>query len=281
MKPRRCARPAQLMRAQSGFTLLELILVLVIMGLLAGTLAVFMRSPVDAYLDTGRRAAMSDAADTALRRMSRELRQALPNSVRSPTPQCIEFIPTRAGARYRVNDQTPGDNTGLDFSQADTQFNLLAQNSAWPSDQQLRAGDLVAIYNLGPGMNDAYTGDNTAVVSAVTDGPETVVRINAKQFPLASPSNRLHVIPGDEAVVSYQCLGGRLLRMSQYAPASCPASVTAPARQAVLADNVSSCNFSVGGDDLQRNSLLQLMLGLSQNNETIRLYSEVHISNVP
>lgn len=268
-------------RAHDGFTLLELIMVLVIMGLLAATLAVFIRSPVDAYLDTGRRAALSDAADTALRRMSRELRQALPNSVRSPNPQCIEFIPTRTGARYRVNDQIPGDNTGPDFSQADTQFNILAKNSAWPLDQQLRVGDLVAIYNLGPGMNDAYVADNTAPISAVTDGAETTLRISAKQFPLASPGSRLHVIPGDETVVSYQCLGGRLLRTSQYAPASCPATVSAPARQAVLADKVSSCDFSVGGDDLQRNSLLQLVLGLSHNDESIRLYSEVHISNVP
>ncbi|MCH8814298.1 MAG: hypothetical protein IH957_04250, partial [Chloroflexi bacterium] len=43
----------------------------------------------------------------------RDIRKALPNSVRNPSPDCIEFLPTRTGARYRVEDSTPGDSRFL------------------------------------------------------------------------------------------------------------------------------------------------------------------------
>lgn len=273
------------MPRQQGFTLLELIMVLVMLGAVSSMVAVFIRSPVDAYLDGNRRAALSDAADTALRRMSRELRQALPNSIRSPSANCIEFIPTRTGARYRANDLVEGDGSALDFSAADGRLNILAPNSAWTADQQVRAGDLIAVYNLGPGMNDAYSADNTATVTSVgsvNGGTETSLAITPKKFPLASAANRLHVIPGDEPVVAFQCIGGQLLRRSNHGlNNSCPLSVSAPGRQTLLASQVEDCEFLVGSADLQRNSLVQLVLTLQNNNETVRLYTEVHTSNVP
>lgn len=272
-------------KAQQGFSLIELVMVIVILGVLSSMVAVFIRSPVEAYFDTARRAALSDAADTALRRMSRELRQALPNSVRSASADCLEFIPTRSGARYRANDLVNADGTALDFSAADNSFQMLARHASWPSDQQIRTNDLVAVYNLGAGVNDAYVGDNTATVVAVApvgDGAETRISISPKRFPLASPGQRFHVIPGDQPVVAYQCLNGQLLRRSNHGMSnSCPASVSAPARETVLATQIASCTFSVGGDDLRRNSLVQLVINLESNRETIRLYNEVHISNVP
>jgi prepilin-type N-terminal cleavage/methylation domain-containing protein len=67
---------------QRGFTLVELIMVIVIMGVIGGMVSVFMKSPIDAYVDSARRAALTDVADTAVRRMARDIRKALPNSLR-------------------------------------------------------------------------------------------------------------------------------------------------------------------------------------------------------
>ena len=69
---------------QRGFTLIEIVMVIVIMGVVGGMVAVFMKSPIDAYFASARRAAMTDVADTTVRRMARDIRRALPNSLQTP-----------------------------------------------------------------------------------------------------------------------------------------------------------------------------------------------------
>lgn len=265
---------------QRGFTLIELVMVIIILGVVGSMVAVFMRAPIDAYFDTARRAALTDVADTALRRMARDIHKALPNSIRNPSTNCIEFIPTRTGARYRAQDSAAGNS--LDFSLADSGFNMLGRNSDLPADQRIRANDRIAIYNLGIAGADAYAADNTAVVSNVVDGTETAINLTAgKKFPLASPNNRFHVIPTEETIVSYVCSGNTLYRNTNYAYSpSCPAPTagTTP----VLANQVGACAFVYSGSDLQRNALVQMTIQLTnQAGESVNLYHEVHVNNTP
>ena len=65
-----------------GFTLVELIVVIVITAIIAATIAVFVRPAIDAYSDTRLRGELSDQADTALRRIVRDVRMSVPNSLR-------------------------------------------------------------------------------------------------------------------------------------------------------------------------------------------------------
>ena len=61
--------------------------------------------PIDSYVAQDRRARLTDAADTALRRMVRDIRLGLPNSVRVTTVGTtiyLEFLITRTGGRYRA-----------------------------------------------------------------------------------------------------------------------------------------------------------------------------------
>ena len=62
--------------------MIEMVMVIVIMGVIGGMVAVFLKSPIDAYTDSGRRAALTDMADTSARRMARDISKALPNSIR-------------------------------------------------------------------------------------------------------------------------------------------------------------------------------------------------------
>jgi MSHA biogenesis protein MshO len=100
-------------RNQRGTTLIELITVISILGVIASVASVFIRGPIDAYVDSTRRAALTDSADTAMRRIARDIRKALPNSTRIKNPvgltvddphvdECLEFIPTKMAGRYRA-----------------------------------------------------------------------------------------------------------------------------------------------------------------------------------
>lgn len=273
---------------QSGFTLVELIMVIVILGVIGGTVAVFMKRPIDAYFDTARRAGIADAADTTVRRMARDIRKALPNSIRLSGTQCIEFIPTRMGGRYRAQDIVVGDETSLKFDAADLSFNMLGLNASLPADQQIRAGggvnDVVAVYNLGIPGASAYLGNNTAVVTAVSVSPasatETQIQMvgNTLRFPLESASRRFHIIPGDELIVSYICSGGKLYRNTNYAyNTSCPAPV---AGTTPLIASEATCNFAYNNADI-RNGLVRLSLNFSSAGESASIYHEVHVNNTP
>jgi MSHA biogenesis protein MshO len=276
---------------QRGFTLVELVMVIVILGVISSLAAVFMRGPIEAYFATARRAALTDLADTVFRRLERDLRKALPNSIRTPLTvpanQCLEFIPTKTGGRYRADTTS----AGLNFDAADTLFNMLGHNSILPADQRILAGDYIAVYNLGPNVPgaDAYNQDNTALISIVgTDfqnaspvGWETPITIASKLFPLASGSNRFHVIPAAEHVVSYVCSGNKLYRTVNSSSFSSSGSCQ-PSGQ-ILATNVATCFFDSSGDDLSRNGLVRIVLQLKdgKNNESVQLQQEVHVDNTP
>lgn len=269
-----------------GFTLIEIIIVIVITGILGSMVAIFIKNPVDAYFASASRAALTDVMDTSVRRMSREIHKALPNSIRTPNNQCVEFIPTKTGGRYRADDSP----TSLSFDSANSSFNMLGSNLAWPLAQRIADGDIIAVYNLGiPGAN-AYEQDNTASVVGATSEAlspiETTINISSKLFPLASASSRFQVIPGNEKVVGFVCVGAGISATGQgtgtlYRNSSNTFSSVCAATGAVLANHVSACNFVYGSANLQRNALVQLTVNFSQRHETMSLYHEVHVNNTP
>ena len=280
---------------ERGFTLIELIMVIVIMGVIGGMVSVFMKSPIDAYFDSARRAALTDVADTVARRVARDVQRALPNSIRNPgdaSNQCLEFIPTKTGGRYRSAPDGSGAGDILDFSTTDSSFNMLGLNSALRSDQRIVGSDVIAVYNLGISGSDAYTGVNTAVVSSASEGTptlanETKITLTAgKQFPLVSGSSRFQVIPNDEKIVSFVCptsTPGNLVRNANYTyPASIDATTSCPTTGAILAKNV-TCTLVYSGSDLQRNAVVSMVLKVtdSSSGESVSLQHEVHVSNTP
>jgi MSHA biogenesis protein MshO len=105
-------------------TLIELIVVITITAIIATVLGVIVVRPIQSYQAQVRRAELVDAAEMALRRMGREIRLALPNSVRvrdslgnvdnvtcnAAGAICsLEILRTVDGARYRVDPGTvPG-----------------------------------------------------------------------------------------------------------------------------------------------------------------------------
>lgn len=278
---------------QQAFTLVEMVIVIAATGVMAAAVALFLRWPFQAYLDAARRAELTDTADTALRRIGRDLRVALPNSVRIAAAggaTCVEMLPTITGGRYRAALDNTGAGDILDFNFADASFDMLGPLPTLPG-QTIAPGQRVAIYNLGATSvgSDAYSGTNTNVIAGTLPNENKIIFAPAPQrFPLASPGNRFQVIAGP---VSYVCTPGAvdasgngtgtLTRVSGYgiaAPQACPPGGTA----APLVNNVTGCDIQytpLGAT--ARNAIVSMTLALTQSNETVSLYHEAHVSNAP
>lgn len=305
---------------EAGFTLIEMVMAIILLGVVGSMVAVFMKAPVDGYFDSARRAAMTDEADTVLRRVLREVRGALPNSLRQTTTSCIEFIPVKAVARYRAENAVTGG-LPMDFDAAGN-FDMLGLNSALSAEQQIVPGDVVVIHNLGAaGGSDAYSVtagvNNSGVVTAAAVLQENASAVGGTDItaptynstttlkpqetripmtwpsepPLESPSHRFFVVPGDEQMVAFICSGAApnmtLQRVGytslQNPVAQCKTSglTAGTASSTTLATGLSACTFDYVAVDLQRNGLIKINLGLTQGGETITLYQEGHVNNSP
>jgi len=267
-------------RLQSGFTLIEMIIVIVITGIVAAAVAVFMLAPTQSYFDSTRRAEMTDRVDNTLRRVGRDLRLALPNSVRVSTSganTAVEFLITRAGGRYRAAQTNTGAGDILDFSSgADNSFDVLGPGV------EVGAGDQIVIYNLGIPGADAYVGDTRRAYPGAGGMLSNIPYTSTgTPFPFTSPEDRFHVIAGSP--VSYNCdlATGRLTRHSGYAIAAAQSVPPAGAGD-LIAENVTACTFVY--DPLavaQRAGLIIMTLSITQAGESVNIYHTIHVNNVP
>lgn len=300
------AHPFTLAQRQHGFTLVEAVLVIVITGILSGMVALFIRLPVQGYIDSANRAQLTDAADLALRRMARDIRLALPNSIRlSPDSSSFEFLITKTGGRYRVADDPgagdflnfpdPTDATSVAAATADLTFDVIG---TMPIDrQQILIGDSIVVYNMGPGQDpaDAYIGGNRALVRVTpVSGSNTVTMDHnpfAAQNPvLASPSSRFQVITGP---VTYYCNGGvggtgTLTRYSGYPITAAQNGNATPTgtglSSALVTRNVVSCKFDYDNLANTHSGLIGLTIVLQtpgSSDGPVTLMHQVHVDNTP
>lgn len=274
---------------QRGFSLIELIVVIVLLGILGSTVAVFIESPVRAYFDSIRRARLTDAADTVTRRIARELQTALPNSVRvtaSGSTVFLELIPVRDVGRYRTLSSMGAEPSGvnpLNFSDGtDASFDVLGRAVTVPADAQL------VVFNLGSGAFDAYTGTNRRVI---TTAPGTATSIaftpTGAALPADAPEHRFYVVNN---AITYACTpasdgSGRIERFSGYSlqatqPAAVSAAPLATATRALVVDGVVACNFELG-NTLATLDQVTARLQLAEGGETTTLFVQVHLGNAP
>jgi MSHA biogenesis protein MshO len=265
-----------------GFTLIEVVIVIVLTGILSVVATSFI-TPLQGYFDALDRAELSDVADTALRRMGRELHAALPNSVRVDG-NYIEFVPTITGGRYRatvdpaVADPVCGSaGADLSFSGNDTCFEVIGTLSPAPA-----IGEEVVIYNTAPFY--VYADNNVAAIAPGSTAGNVVFA--SKQFPLESPGKRFQIIGRP---VTYACNDTTLWRYSGYSrQASQPTSIAtldglAEVVKARLATglNCAASNFSYMPGATQRAGLVTMSLTLANSSDSVTLLHQVHVQNVP
>jgi MSHA biogenesis protein MshO len=265
----------------------ELIVVIVITGILASVVGLFISGPIQGFIDQSRRAELVDAAQLALTRMGRDLRGALPNSVRI-SGTSLELLLTLDGDRYRVESPGAADDR-LSFSGTDTAFNTLAPLEL-PGGATFPVTASVAIYPLQQDGADPYdvtdgvmTAADTISVSSVVNNGQTEGRVQlatAHRFPFDSPTRRVFLVSGP---VTYRCDPPQLLRYEGYA-VSAAQPLPPGGTPVVIIGNVQSCAFAYSPGTAQRNAVVSVALALADPSvpaERVRLIRQILIGNVP
>jgi len=281
---------------QAGFSLFELILVILLLGIMAGGAGMLINTPIDAYSDQVRRQLLVDQAEMALRQIARDVRRALPNSIRTTTDGTIwalEMVNTIDGARYR--DEPGGiynaDTDILDFTKSDEEFNLLGLlNSA-----TLASGQRLVIYNTAPDniYSDAVSNANPGIITpAASTGFSLALSVNGIenhitmapspgfQFAQQSPGQRVFVVDGP---ISYICDpgSGLITRYSGYSYTVAQPTPPAGANEGPVVTRVIACSFNYTAGTAQRGGLITLEITLSDSGESVTLLHQVHVDNVP
>jgi len=281
-----------------------MIMVITITGIIGGMVAVFLNAPIQQYMDVARRAELTDIADMAVRRMARDLRTAVPNSLRLPNAAgstYVEMLPARTGGRYRAVQAgggtgcngVAGNRVGeaLSFNVADTCFGIIGPPIVFV------AGDGIVIGSTQSDGDPPY--DTTAAgvlrMYAGAGGSHPTVRIPAVVYPAFAEldSQRFFVVSDDQQAVTYACIGtlgtldanqdGQASLMRYWRYGFNVAQVAPPlagGSSAILAGKVSACNIKYDAVN-QRYGLVTITLTLTSGGESVSLLHEIHVNNVP
>lgn len=267
-----------------GFTLVELVTVMVLLGIAGVGLSTLLGNMSGIYLQSTQREQLLGQSRFVLERLNRELRDAVPNSLRvsnSGSWSCLEFVPFSAVVRYRTIALRPDTLTTMDVVSLDATF-------------AAAAGQWLLVYPTSPA--DLYAASNQKVQLHSTpllndgDNKTATYRLQLSQafgFGTASPGTRAYLL---NSPVSFCALGNEIRRYEGYGlQSSQPVPGSGLSNGALMARNISNNLtsqpvFVLAPDTLTRNSLVQIQLELTseQDSSTVLSYSHlVQVSNVP
>lgn len=261
-----------------GFTLVELVAVIVLLSIIAVASTQFIRQGVGIYTDSAGRDRLQQQARFAIERMSRELRNALPGSVRVRTvgaTQCIEFMPVQAASSY-LETATDGPRTSLPVVEFGYSFT---------------AGDpdLIAIYPIS--SDNVYA--TPAALSAVTgvtapSSNQQTLSFSSIDFPNESPTRRFYIVTEP---VSFCAADNSLTRHQGYTRTD-PQPVP-PGSEVLLAENIRVVNqnalpidvFTYTAGTPRRAAVVNMNLFFSDvmtlGDEWLTFSQEVFVRNTP
>jgi MSHA biogenesis protein MshO len=286
----------------AGFTLIEGVIVITLISVLAAVAGLFIVQPFSAAQDMTRRAELTDAAETALDRMTREIRLAVPNSVRE-TGNAVEFLRSKTGGRYRrLRRDSDGSGDVLDPTQASKTFDVLGglagsieinPRSSGGRNCADGNGDCLVINNTGTTGFNAYPeppGGTRDTVAAITESPGKGVSSgklaydtggSTPGFPAHSPRQRFQVL---DTVVSYVCdTAADTEEINRYQGYGLEADQPVPpdVTPDLLAGDVTRCEFDYESSASQRHGLVTIDITIQRKGETVRLIDQAHVVNVP
>jgi MSHA biogenesis protein MshO len=268
-----------------GFTLIEVVVSLAICAIVVVFASMFISAPLGAYEAQARRSVLLADASTAWPRLQADLRQALPNSLRTRRNGnfvVVEMLSVVDVARY----MTP---TGASFTAAGTTQGVF-RGITLPFNSNTH---YLSVNNLGTAGANAYAlagsmtpaGTTIQVTAAAQPGEATVTVNPAPAFAADSPRRQVYLVSGP---VAYLCdeSQGTIRRYSGYAIAANQAARDAPgdfagATAVLVANGISTCAFQVSGVGGNESQTLAVRLTTTRAGESVALLHTSRAEYVP
>lgn len=311
-----------MMRASSparnaGASLVEVVMAIAITAIIATVVIMFVTRPLGGYMDLSRRATLVDSAESALQRMTRDIRSALPNSVRITNIVgggfALEMLPVVDGGKY-CTEKSLCKNDVKKFSSKVDGFDYLGCFQEPSLTGTLPADLRVVVNNLGTPDDDVYedaglAGEGPSVISTT----DTIVSIGVysddsdnsacgtgtppdvsyqtvsfdPKFRFKGAVSTNHRFFFVRKPVSYLCdpTSGTIRRYASY-PIQAAQPTTAGVldslvgvSSALITDNVGDCSITTVAADVRSRSILTLNISATREGETVSLMRQVALDN--
>lgn len=277
-------------RSKRGFTLVEMVTVILILGILVVGVSSFIIFGTRIFVESSSVDQVLSQSRFAVERMTRELRSAVPNSVRlngnGLTYQCVEFAPIEASTTYLAMPIAPSAAalTGTVILNAtdnikDNQYIWiypLTDNDVYNSARQKRA-QIKTFTPLGEPPNPA--------------NQVTLTFMASTRFAEASPRQRIYF---GSSPVSYcfekssssnelilKRYTGYGLNVSQPTPSSMSAGVLMAQNVANALNDSADLPLILTPSSLVNNAMVHLQPRFNVNGETFQYRHQVQVINVP
>ncbi|MGI2132875.1 PilW family protein [Shewanella baltica] len=268
-----------------GFTLVEMVTVILILGILVVGVSSFIIFGTRIFVESSSVDQVLSQSRFAVERMTRELRSALPNSVRvntdSLTYQCIEFVPIEASTTYLTMPITPAAaaSTGI----------VILDNTA----SAIRVNQFAWIYPLIDA--DVYSSarqKRAQVKTIAISGNQVTLTFTAPtRFAEASPRQRIYFGSSPVSYCFEKGASGNDLQIVRYAgynfntvqpnPATMGTGVLMAQSVANRLDNSNDLPLILTPSSLVNNAMVHLQPRFNVNGETFQYRHQVQVINVP
>ncbi|OZG43505.1 MSHA biogenesis protein MshO [Aeromonas sp. A35_P] len=276
------------MRTAGGFTLIELVMVILLLGIMATFASQFIGIGSQIYGDASSREQLMSDARFAMERLNREVRNALPGSERietldgswSDSGPCLRFWPISTSSRYiALNRNVSGSTTTLELVMATP---ASAVDPLSPDASAVMVGDLLAVFPL-PDANQPSLSNGceygrcvarVTEVLAPVSGAQTLRYAAAESLAGLSPGSRVYFA---REQVRYCVQAGSMYRASM----ALNGASTAMPLGILIADSLRAGSFYREATTFNSEGEFGVRLVFERKGEAVTFNHKLGVFNVP